>query len=438
MNLRSTEPIKHSIYFEPSKCNGDMACLKICPVEAIRIRDGKARMLEDKCIDCGECVKACKLGAIVPLTNTFKDFSRFEYTVAIPTLALYTQFDRNVRPKTILSSLKKTGFDEVKDISRACVSVVRATGKYIKEYYGRKPLISSFCPTCVKLIQVRYPELISSLVPVISPIELAAYTARKEISARLKIDKEEIGVIYITPCPSKMIFISQKTESYESSFDGAIPISEIYNTLYSAIHQLKGSLAEDIEYFDISGFGLNFARTGGLEFMMGNENCITVAGINNVLFILDEIEKGKLHNVNFVEMHACPEGCLGGPMTVENVYIARTNLLNLISYFGETRIPIGKKDEYNNDVLFNDKFFEQLPGEQVNVDIKIALNKMIEKKKFYNGLPKTNCGACGSPTCETFAEDFVNGEVKSMDCKILENERLKQIIKDNEFGNAGE
>jgi hypothetical protein len=235
-----------------------------------------------------------------------------------------------------------------------------------------------------------------------------------------------------------MIFISQKTECYESSFDGAIPISEIYNTLYSAIHQLKGSLAEDIEYFDVSGFGLNFARTGGLEFMMGNENCITVAGINNVLFILDEIEKGKLHNVNFVEMHACPEGCLGGPMTVENVYMARTNLLNLISYFGETRIPIGKKDEYNNDVLFNDKFFEQMPGERVDVDIKVALNKMIEKKKFYHGLPKTNCGACGSPTCETFAEDFVNGEVNSIDCKILENERLKQLLKDNEFGNAGE
>ncbi len=438
MNERISETNSHSIYFEPSKCNGDMVCLKACPVEAIRIRDGKAKMLEDKCIDCGECVKVCKLGAIVPLTNTFNDFSKFEFTVAIPSLALYTQFDRNVRPRTILSSLKKTGFDEVVDISRACVSVIKATGKYIKENTGRKPLISSFCPTCVKLIQVRYPELIENLVPVMSPFELAARVARKDISARLKIQEDEIGVIYITPCPSKMIFIAQKSEDYSSSFDGAIPISEIYNTLFTAIHHIKGSHADEIEYFDISGFGLNFARTGGLEFMMDNDNCITVAGINNVLFILDEIEKGKLNNVNFVEMHACPESCLGGPMTVENVYIARTNLLNLINHFGETRIPVGKKDDYTNDKLINENIFEHIPGEKENNDIKSALHKMMEKKKIFAGLPKTNCGACGSPTCETFAEDCVNGEVKMLDCIVKENEMLKQRISNIEFGTQSE
>ena len=334
--------------------------------------------------------------------------------------------------------MKKTGFDEVVDISRACVSVIKATGKYIKENTGRKPLISSFCPTCVKLIQVRYPELIENLVPVMSPFELAARVARKDISARLKIQEDEIGVIYITPCPSKMIFIAQKSEDYSSSFDGAIPISEIYNTLFTAIHHIKGSHADEIEYFDISGFGLNFARTGGLEFMMDNDNCITVAGINNVLFILDEIEKGKLNNVNFVEMHACPESCLGGPMTVENVYIARTNLLNLINHFGETRIPVGKKDDYTNDKLINENIFEHIPGEKENNDIKSALHKMMEKKKIFAGLPKTNCGACGSPTCETFAEDCVNGEVKMLDCIVKENEMLKQRISNIEFGTQSE
>jgi hypothetical protein len=172
--------------------------------------------------------------------------------------------------------------------------------------------------------------------------------------------------------------------------------------------------------------------------MMGNDNCITVAGINNVLFILDEIEKGKLHNVNFVEMHACPEGCLGGPMTVENVYIARTNLLNLINHFGETRIPIGKKDEYTNETMIIENIYEQLPGERENVDIKTALNKMIDKKKIYNSLPDTNCGACGSPTCETFAEDIANGDVKIIDCPIMENKKFNQMLKDSLFGATDE
>jgi Fe-S-cluster-containing hydrogenase component 2 len=121
--MLSTEKYRHSIYFEPSKCNGEMACLKACPVEAIRIRNKKARMLEEKCIDCGVCVKVCDSNAIVPLTNSFTDFSKFKYTVGIPSLALYSQFERHVAPKTILSALKKIGFDEVVDITESCVTV---------------------------------------------------------------------------------------------------------------------------------------------------------------------------------------------------------------------------------------------------------------------------------------------------------------------------
>lgn len=431
---KDSEKYEHSIYFDTSRCTGEMACLKICPVEAIRIRQGKAIMLEDKCIDCGECVKVCEAGAIVPLTNTFSDFSKFEYTIAIPSLALYTQFDRHIKPKTILSSLKKTGFDEVVDITRACISVVKTMGKYIRDYKGRRPLISSFCPTCVKIIQMRYPELIENLIPVISPMELAAKQSKKEASIRLGIDESKIGVIYITPCPSKTVIISRKTDKYYSAFDGTIPISEIYNMLYAAIQQTTKSKGDDFEFFDISGFGLNFARLGGLGYMMNCDNCINVSGINNVLYILDEIEKGKLHNVNFVEMHGCIEVCLGGPMVVENVYIARTNLQNLINYFAETKIPVGTKDKYGNyEIIYRD-MYELGFKNNINLDIKKALEKRAERKRIYASLPKLNCGACGSPTCETFAEDVVEGEVDINECIKIEIKNLRDIIKNKDFG----
>jgi iron only hydrogenase large subunit-like protein len=416
----------HSIYFEPSKCEGEMACLKVCPVEAIRIRNKTAKMLTDKCIDCGECVKICKTGAIVPLTNTFKDFSKFKYTVAIPSLALYSQFDRHIKPKTILSSLKKIGFDEVADITRACISLVKVLLKYIKDYNGKKPVIVSFCPTCIKLIQMRYPELIGNIAPIISPMEITAKEIRKEVSARTGIKSDEIGVIYITPCPPRMIQIS---ENYNSDMDGSIPVSEIYNTLYTAIQQVIKDKSDESEYFDISGFGLNMAISGGLRLMTNNENSISVSGINNVLFILEEIEKGRLHNVDFVEMDSCPEGCIGGPLVVENTYISRTNLVNLINHYGETKIPIGKKNVYDDCEMIYENIFEPLAKEDVNVDIKDALKKISERKRIFSGLPKIDCGACGSPTCETFAEDVVSGEVKINDCVILENEELKNILK---------
>jgi iron only hydrogenase large subunit-like protein len=426
--LRNSETYNHSIYFDPAKCTGEMACLKVCPAEAIRIRNKVAKMLAGKCIDCGECVKVCKTGAIVPLTNTFKDFSKFKYTVAIPSLALYSQFDRHIKAKTILSSLKKIGFDEVVDITRACISVVKVLLKYIKEYEGKRPIIISFCPTCIKLIQMRYPELIGNIAPVISPMESTAKVIRKEISARIGINSDEIGVIYITPCSPRMIQIS---ENYNSDMDGSIPISEIYNTLYTAIQQVIKDKSDEFEYFDISGFGLNFAITGGLRFMTNNENSISVSGINDVLFILDEIEKGKLHNVDFVEMDACPEGCIGGPLVVENTYIARTNIMNLINYYGESKIPIGKKNVYDNCEMIYENIFEPLSKENVNVDIRSALNKISERKIISLKLPGIDCGACGSPTCETFAEDVVNGDVQFNECIIKENEDLKKILKES-------
>lgn len=387
-------------------------------------------MLEDKCIDCGECVKVCTSGAIIPLTNTFKDFSKFKYTVAIPSLTLYSQFDRNIKPKTILTSLKNLGFDEVIDSTRACNAVFMALDKYVNNYRGRVPLISSFCPTCIKLIQIRYPELLGSLIPIISPMELTAREARKEVSSRLGIKKNEIAIIYITPCPSKMVLISQKHDSFYSDFDGAIPISDIYNTLFASINQTIKVNRNEIEHFDISGIGLNFGQLGGIINVLEGENYLSVGGLNDVIHILEEIERGKLYDVDFVEMNACTEGCVGGSMTVDNIYLARRKMMHLINFYGEKKLPLGKKDKYSKCDLFFKNIYEPLPSKPLDVDLKKAITKISERKEILSRLPNINCGACGSPSCETFAEDVVMEEARLNDCMFIYNDELKHKLKE--------
>lgn len=421
---------RHSIYFEPSRCTGEMTCLKCCPVEAIRVRNKKARMIEDKCIDCGECVKKCTPGAIVPLTNSFTDFKKFKYTVAIPSFALYSQFERHVSPKTILSALKKIGFDEVEDTSEACVAVYRGIQKYMKDNTGRKPLISTFCPTCIRLIQIKYPELLQNIIPTIPPMELAARKAKKEYSARFGVSKDEIGVIYITPCPSKMILISQKEGSFYSDFDGAIAISDIYNTLYSAINHSRKTGESGSEYFEINPFGLNFAYLGGLTSMLEGDNYITVSGINDVLYILEEIERGKLDDIDLVELHSCIEGCVGGSLVIENMYLAANKMKYIIEKFGEKKLPIGKKDYFRAEEIFYDNIFEPLPSQPIDSDLESAITKISERKEIYSRLPQIDCGACGSPTCFTFAEDIVKDEAKLNDCMFMLNDELKHKIKE--------
>ena len=407
-----------------------MTCLKICPVEAIRVRNKKAQMLEDQCIDCGVCVKLCGSGAIVPLTNSFTDFKKFKYTVAIPSLALYSQFERSVNPKTILSSLKKIGFDEVVDMTDSCVAVYKGIQKYMKDNPGRKPLISTFCPTCIRLIQIKYPELLQNIIPTIPPMELAAREAKKEFSARFGVSRDEIGVIYITPCPSKMILISQNEGSFYSDYDGAIAITDIYNTLYSAINHSKKSSADVNEHFDINGFGLNLGYIGGLTSLLEGDSHITVSGINDVLYILEEIERGKLDDIDLVELHSCIEGCVGGPLVVENMYLAANKMKNIIEKFGEKKLPVGKKDSFRTEDIYYENIFEPLPSQPIDSDLKNAITMISERKEIYSMLPQINCGACGSPTCMTFAEDIVKGEAKLNDCMFMFNDELRRKIKD--------
>jgi Na+-translocating ferredoxin:NAD+ oxidoreductase RNF subunit RnfB len=426
----NTETYKHSIYFEPSKCNGDMACLKVCPVEAIRIRNKKARMIEENCIDCGVCVKVCESNAIIPLTNSFTDFSKFKYTVGIPSLALYSQFERQVEPKTILSAMKKIGFDEVVDMTGSCVVVYNGIQKYMKDNPGRKPLISTFCPTCIRLIQIKYPELLNHIIPTIPPMELAAREAKKEFSARFGVDKSEIGVIYITPCPSKMILISQNEGSFYSDFDGAIAVTDIYNTLYSAINQVRKTKENESEHFEINGFGLNLGYLGGLTSLLEGDNHITVSGINDVLYILEEIERGKLNDIDLVELHSCIEGCVGGSLVVENIYLAANKMKYIIERFGEKKLPVGKRDGIKTEEIYYDNIFEPLPAPPIDADLKSAIIKITERKDIYSKLPGINCGACGSPTCITFAEDIVKGEAKINDCTYMFNIELKRKLKE--------
>ncbi len=192
-----------SIRIDKEKCHGRMACLRICPTQAIRVRGGRASLLRDRCIDCGECVRVCPNRAIVPLTSSFSDFSKFKHTIALPSPVFYSQFGKDVLPSTILNGLKKVGFDDTYDVACASEAVSIAIQEYLDSNEGPRPLISPFCPAIVRLIQVRYPNLLDNLIPIESPMEIAAREVKHLKMKELGLKANEIGTIYLTPCPQR-------------------------------------------------------------------------------------------------------------------------------------------------------------------------------------------------------------------------------------------
>lgn len=406
----------HSLRFDANKCDGCMSCMRVCPTAAVRIRSGHAIKLEDRCIDCGECIRVCPEGAIVPLTDQMADLSKFDYKIAIPSPALYAQFDSEIFPGMIFAALKQCGFDDVEPLSPACEIITAATEIFLNEYRGQYPLISSFCPTIVRLVQVNYPELVDQLLPVLAPREISAGNAKRSKAGELGISADRIGAVYITPCPAKIVAIQEHPGMKESNLDAAISIGDLFQTLASAVSKVNECDA-NIDGRE-SAAGIGWAFLGGSPRSLPAENTLIVAGLPNVIRILDDIEKGKLRRYSYIKCHACPEGCVGGCLTVENPYVARAKAIRL-----QQSLPAGSdinreemEASYRRGAFFMDEALASRPLQPIDDDISRAIVKMKERERILEGLPKIDCGACGAPSCSAFAEDVVTGAAEQSTC----------------------
>jgi NAD-dependent dihydropyrimidine dehydrogenase PreA subunit len=408
----------HEVCLE--KCDGRMRCLRACPTGAIRVRDGKSRIISELCVDCGDCITACPHGAVVPLADRLDERSPdYVCRIAIPSPVLYSQFPSDTPPRRIREGLKQIGFDHVFDVSRACDWAVLATRIFLREHTGRWPMISSFCPAVVRLIQVKYPELTEHILAMEVPREVTAREAKKKLSKELGIDPGKIEAVYLTACPAKVVSIRQPAEKQKSWLDRAVAISEVYGPLRNAMARPEND--ETAELFEDGSYGPGWSRLGGMTSILGREKWIAVSGTNDVTKILDDIENSRLRDVEFIEASACLGGCIGGPLTVENIYVARSRTIRLGEKHGRNI------ERYAGQVesLYRTGFFEMenplapRPLSPLDPDIGKAIAKVRKRDEIYESLPKIDCGACGSPTCMAFAEDIVKGDADHTQCVVL-------------------
>jgi iron only hydrogenase large subunit-like protein len=408
----------HSIRFIEEKCVGCIRGLRACPTKAIRVVNGKALMLEDRCIDCGECFRVCRFNAITSATTSYSDLDQFECTIALPSPVLYSQFGSDIMPNQILLALKKIGFDYVFDEAWDCELTTSALQEYLNNAKPPFPKISITCPVIVRLIASQYPSLIKNLVPIQIPRESAAKKFRDKAAQSRNISPEKTGVIHITPCPAKMVSINSPLGQEKSYLDGAIAISDIYGSLKTTLKDLE----EDDVLQLSSGVGIGWAISGGEIMSLWQENCLAVSGVQDVIKVLNDVESGQLKDILFLECLICPDGCIGGSHTVQNRHMAKRRIQTLIKMFGE-KSRVSKEmfsRLYNEGYFVLDQEIEAAPLRTLDPDRKKAIQKMKEKDELFKRLPGNNCSVCGAPDCMTFAEDVVIGRAKLADCIFLE------------------
>lgn len=408
---------EHSVLLDESKCTGCTTCLRHCPTEAIRIRDGHAVINSDRCIDCGECIRNCPHKAKKAVCSKLQDMERFKWKIALPAPTLYGQFDNLDDIDYVLNGLLKIGFDDVYEVSKAAELVSAYTRLYLKTDGVKKPAISSACPVVLRLIGLRFPSLNDNIIHMLPPMEVAAKLAReKALKEHPELKPEEIGVCFISPCPAKASYVKNGFAEYKSQVDEVVSISDIYFMLIGEMKQ-----DESIETLSQSGMiGIGWARSGGEATAIFNEDYLAADGIENVIRVLDQVENGNIPPLEFIELNACTGGCVGGVLTMQNPFIAKARLQTLRRYLPVSQNFLSEEEsKYIPDNYLFNELPEYQPMTKLSDSMAESMRMMADIQKLKKQLPGIDCGSCGAPTCRAFAEDVVRKLSNENGCLIL-------------------
>lgn len=411
----------HSVRLDADLCMGCINCIKRCPTQAIRVRNGKAQINSKFCIDCGECIRVCPHHAKHATYDKLDVLKQYEYTVALPAPSLYSQFNNLDDVNIVLNALLMMGFHDVFEVSAAAELVSEATREYLSENPDRLPAISTACPSVVRLIRVRFPNLIPNLLPLNPPVEVAAILAAEKAMKETGLPREEIGIIFISPCPSKVTYVKSPLGTDHSEVDRVLAIKDVYPQLLSCMK----AVGDDPPEIGTSGkIGISWGRSGGEASGLFTEEYLAADGIENVIRVLEDMEDQKFTNLKFVELNACNGGCVGGVLTVENPYVAEVKLKRLRKYMPVARSHI----EGNAEELVKwTKEVQYEPVFNLGNTMMESFARLNQVERLCKKLPGLDCGSCGAPTCKSLAEDIVRGEAVESDCVYYLRENLHKL-----------
>ena len=409
----------YPVYTLKQECHDCYKCIRECHVKAIKIENGSASVLNDKCIACGHCVIACPSGAKrvrndIDKVKTLLTAQKKIYVSLAPSWA--GVYELSIQQ--MVAILKKLGFYAIsetalgaQEVSIKCAQILNngANGLYI----------SSACPVIVDYIKYYKPEFTENITPIASPALTHAKILKETYG-------NEIAVVFIGPCIGK----KNESDRHPDLIDAALTFEELnlwINDEFININELE--INEQDKFIpDFAYEGALYPIEGGMNETMkqiGLNKDITLINVSSLPSFekaLTGLEKNNLNKKIFVEALACDGGCINGPC------IASTKASIAVTA----------------DILSKIKYRENIPKEpKVVVDIPYKANP-VNKEEFsleelteaMKKIGKTteadelNCGGCGYSTCRDLAQALIRGEAEpSMCISYMRKTAMKKAAK---------
>ena len=317
------------------------------------------------CINCGQCISVCPTGALTERDDTHVVWDaladKTKHVIVAPAPSVRVQLGEcfgmpigtNVQGK-LAAALRRLGFEKVFDVDFAADVTIMEEGTELLtrlQNGGKLPLITSCSPGWVKFCEYYFPDMIENLSSCKSPQQMFGALVKTYYAEKMGIDPKDLFVVSIMPCTAK------KFECTRDNEDAAgVPDVDISLTTRELANMIKRSGIRFTELPDedfdpmlgvASGAGHIFGATGGVmeaalrtvaEIVTGKpldsvdftavrgvEGCkeaeydlagtkvrvAVTSGTENAFQLLEMVRKGEA-DYHFIEVMACPGGCVNG------------------------------------------------------------------------------------------------------------------------------
>ncbi|MBM4386230.1 MAG: 4Fe-4S binding protein [Deltaproteobacteria bacterium] len=387
----------------PDRCKRCYACIRNCPVKAIRVRERQAEVMEQRCIGCGTCVRVCGQRAkkIESGIETLKRFFGNGEKVIAAVAPSHPAFFYPASPGQGAAALKKLGFDSVMEVAFGAEMISLEYKKYLSAHPDR-PLITTPCPSIFMYIKKYQPSLIPLLAPIVSPMVALGRAVKKNISP-------EARVVFIGPCIAKKL--ERESRLVRKTIALVLTFEEI-----TQMFEEKGVMPLKMKGMDFDGpkpaMARSFPLSGGLLKTVAlstdilEKEIVVIEGKDRVLPLLRDIEKG-LVNAKFYDLLLC-EGCINGPVLNNPLgLIARKNVV--VDFVNEGLKKSRGNGELKKFFSINlRRYFKPDPQGFIEPSDEM-IESVLKRIRIRQRDQELNCGACGYDSCREKAVAVCNG-----------------------------
>ncbi len=372
-----------TITTQKANCRDCHRCMRSCPLKAVGIVNGQARLIDEKCVLCGRCVVECPQGAkqvtseVPAVKKAIADGCFVAISLAPSFVAAFPEF---TLPQ-LAARLGGLGISLVEETAVGAEEVSRFYSRLLTT--AEKPVISACCPVVVNVVAKYYPDLIGNLAPVDSPMLVHA-----------KMLKHRLGdgafVVFAGPCIAKLA----ESRAPESLVDAAITFRQLREWLAEANAGDNAPPAAatpapgPVRYYPIAGGILkSFVRSESTA-----TDIIAVDGLDNCLEVLAALRKGEI-TPRFIEALACSGGCINGPASgcADSVPAKRLKVAEFAA--------AGDARRHNSPAgLDFSRRHTQAPVQEY-IPPESRIREVLRQTGKYSKEDEKNCGACGFNSC---------------------------------------